>query len=299
MPVFDIADSLGSQANEDIAAYLTDINDLASAHDFIGANVAGQGGLFPTRAWKQVGSKFGFIQQTPLPANGLFTIQSASAIQADTALIGQSIKITLDSFYVHNYPGHGAHKVLFDFAGKSQIEQELEDVRHPLNISANDQAHANVGGAAIFVGLNVDQNGLAFEGRTINVESDYDQQIINTFESNLFKAGLKLINSAKPVLKPYTALTVAAIKAIAGRSGNKQVHNFNLGLDFSNNATSNKLRLGSYLVIQTDDLINVNDFHWNQATASLQYVNGPNTPIDFNYMVIGVSSFQAPAQATP
>ena len=293
MPVFETADSLGSQANEDIAAYLTDIGDLAGAQDFIGANVAGQGGIFATRPWKHAGSKFGYIQQTPLHANGLLSIQNASAIQADNALIGQSIKITLDHFYVSSYPGHGNHKVLFDFAGKSQIDHELEDVRHPLNISVNDEAHANVGGAAIFVGLNVDPNGLAFEGRTINIESDYDQQVLDTFESNLFKAGLKIANTAKPVLKPYTALTVAAITAIAGRSKNRQVHSFNLGLDFSNNATANKLRLGSYLVVQTDDPINLNNFQWNQATASLQHVNGPNTPIEFNYIVIGVSSFQA------
>ncbi|MDP2072585.1 hypothetical protein [Methylotenera sp.] len=196
MALFDSANSLGSQSNEDIAEYLTLINDTVAAQDFIGANVAGQGGLFSTKAWKHNGSVFGFINDIPDPTTGLCLIQNASAIQPDASLIGQSIKISLDCFYVHSYPGFGAHNVLFDFGGKSQINAALEDIRHPLKFRINDQANASVSGTPIFLGLNVSQNGVSFEGRTINVDSSDDQQIIALFESSVFKTGLTLINTA-------------------------------------------------------------------------------------------------------
>jgi hypothetical protein len=291
MALFDIADSLGSQSNEDIGTYLTLINDFVTAQDFIGANVAGQGGIFTTKAWKHNGSVFGFINDTPDPTNNLFTILNASAIQPDTNLIGQSVKISLDCFYVHSYPGFGAHNVLFDFGGKSQINTVIEDVRHPLKFRINDQATASINGTPIFLGLNVSQNGISFEGRTINVDSSDDQQIISLFESNVFKTGLTLTNTAQPILKPYSALAVAAVTAIAARSKNVQVHNFNLGLDFSNSPTSCKLRHGSYLVIQSDDRMDLSNYRWNRTTARLEHFSGPNTSIEFNYLIISVSAY--------
>lgn len=295
MPVFDSADSLASKSNEDIAAYLTEINDLGAAQDFIGANVAGQGGIFPTRAWKHAGASIGFIERAHAPANGLHTIQRASAIQADTNLIGQSLKITLDHFYVHNYPGNGTHTVLFDFLGKAQIAQTVEDLHHPVKVMVADQAHAGVVSTPIFLGLNVDPNGVAFEGRTICVESSDDNLVLSAFDSQVFKAGLAIVHAAQPVLKPYTALTIAAITAIMKRKKNTQVHSFDLGLDFSQNVTSNKLRLGSYLVIQSDDQIDLNNYRWNQNTTRLEHFLGPNHQIDFNYLIIGVHAYQPPA----
>ena len=229
MAIFDRADSLGNKSNGDIATYLTEINDLQTAQEFVQAQVGGQGAIFPTKAWKHTGASIGFIDFSTPAVNGIHTIKRASAIQADTSLIGQSIKVTLDHFYVHNYPGLGTHNVLFDFTGKSQIEQDVEEVHHPIKITVNDQAHANVTGTAIFLGLKVDANGVAFEGRSINVKSSTDSDILSTFESNIFKTGLAIVHATKPVLKPYTALTIAAITAILKRKENTQVHNFDLG----------------------------------------------------------------------
>lgn len=292
MAIFDITDSLGNKSNGDIAAYLTQINDLRTAQEFVQSQVGGQGAIFPTRAWKHTGAAIGFIDFATPAVNGKHTIQRASAIQADTSLIGQSLKMTLDHFYVHNYPGMGTHNVLFDFTGKSQIEQDVEEIHHPIKVTVNDQAHANVTGAPIFLGLKVDANGVAFEGRSINVESSTDSDIVSTFESNIFKTGLAIVHAAKPVLKPYTALTIAAINAILKRKQNTQVHNFDLGLDFAANITSNKLRIGSYLVIQSDEELDLNGFRWNQNTSRLEHHLQPNNQIDFNYLIIGVAKFQ-------
>lgn len=291
MSIFDQANSLGSKSNEDIADYLTEIGDLDAAQDFVGAQVAGQAGFLPTAAWKHRGGVYGYINPNPDQNTGLFSIQSASAIQPDNTLIGQSIKLSLDCFYVHSYPGFGAHDVLFEFGGKSQISATVEDVRHPLKFQINDSGAASVSGTPIFLGLNVHQNGVAFEGRTINVSSSDDQQVIDLFNSNVFKTGLTLINTAQPVLKPYSALAVAAIGAIAARSKNVQVHNFNLGLDFGNNPTSSKLRHGSYLVIQSDDAIDLNNYKWNRTTSRLEHFSGANARVEFNYLIIGVSPY--------
>lgn len=291
MSLFNQANSLGSKSNEDIAGYLTEIGDLDAAQDFVGAQVSGQAGLLSTAAWKHSGAVIGFINPNQDVATGLFSIQSAAGIQQDASLIGQSIKISLDCFYVHSYPGFGAHDVLFEFGGKNQVTTVVEDVRHPLKFQVSDGGAASVAGTPIFLGLNVDRNGVAFEGRTINVSSRDDQDIINLFDSNTFKTGLTLINTAQPALKPYSALAITAITAIASRSKNAQVHNFNLGLDFGNNPTSCKLRHGSYLVIQSDNPIDLNNYRWNRDTARLQHFSGVNAPVEFNYLIIGVSPY--------
>lgn len=291
MTLFDRADSLGSKSNEDIAHYLTEIGDLEGAQDFVGAQVTGQAGLLAGSAWRQPGAVYGYISNTPDQGTNLFSLQSAAAIQPDNTLVGQAIKLSLDCFYVHSYPGFGAHDVLFEFGGKSQSTVLVEDVRHPLKFQVSDRAAASVNGTPIFLGLNVNQNGVSFEGRTVNVSSSDDKQVVDLFDSAVFKTGLTLINTAQPALKPYSALAIAAIKEIASRSKNVQVHSFYLGLDFSGNPTSCKLRHGSYVVIQTDEAINLNNYKWNRGTSRLEHFTGPNTPVEFNYLVIGVSTY--------
>ncbi|GJH18119.1 hypothetical protein CBA19CS22_16275 [Caballeronia novacaledonica] len=44
------------------------------------------------------------------------------------------IKISLDQFFVHAYPGKGEHTILCEFAGKHQVAGEVEELRFALRM---------------------------------------------------------------------------------------------------------------------------------------------------------------------
>jgi len=52
-----------------------------------------------------------------------------------------------------------------------------------LTTQANDGAAASINGAPIFLGVTVGSNGIAFEGRTINVGSKGDEDFLARLES--------------------------------------------------------------------------------------------------------------------
>ena len=293
MGEFKRENSLGALPVQDIADYLIAIGDGEEAGRFISGGVAAQGlpGYHP--AYSHKGMVVGFIE--PSEDDDL-PIQPASSIQADRTLQGQRIKVTLDRFYVEAYPGLGEHIILCEFNGKNQIRPEGEVLKFAKKLSANDRSAAAVVNAPVFLGLTVSNDGIEFEGRTVNVRSRGSEAILGALDSPVFKAGLSLINTAQPALKPFVSLATAAIKTVESGTFNKQVHEFNLGLDFSDRATSTRLRLGTYIVVQTDaNTWNWNDFNWQRGSSQLQDrrpVAGES--IGFNYIAIGVSRFESP-----
>ena len=153
-------------------------------------------------------------------------------MEPDETLRGARIKITLERFWVARYPGRGRHKILCEFTGKSQIQGEAEELRYALSTEANDGASAAVVGAPIFVGASVGNNGISFEGRTINVSNSVDDGVLAALNSGAFKQGLSLLTTAQPALKPFVGLASSIVSAVASRDRNKQVYDFKLGLDF-------------------------------------------------------------------
>jgi hypothetical protein len=295
MPEFDSAHSLGALPRAEIGAYLTEIRDMDAAAEFNRALAAGQAGLFAKRPYIHKGLILGYIAPSPVgPANAI-PVQGVSKIGVNSGLIGQRIKITMDKFYVRNYPGTGTHKILCEFAGKNQVAGETEELRFALRFEVQDRGSAGITGAPIFMGVTVGKDGISFEGRTVNLSSKNDETILSALDSPAFKSGLSLIEYAQPALKPFTGLAKAVVQSVCTRSNNRQVHNFNLGLDFSDNATSARLALGSYIVVQADpgpdQPWDWSHYVWNADAMSLQ----PNDPqvleIDFNYMVFAVRPF--------
>lgn len=288
MGEFKRENSLGALPAQDIANYLIAIADIDEASRFSDGGVAGQGlpGYHP--AYSHTGMVVGFIEPSE---DADLQIQSASSIQADRTLQGQKIKVTLDRFYVESYPGLGEHVILCEFNGKNQIEPAGEVLKFAKKLNANDKSAAAVVNAPVFLGLTVSNDGIEFEGRTINVRSRGSEAILGALESPVFKAGLSLINTAQPALKPFVSLATAAIKTVESGKNNKQVHEFNLGLDFGDRSTSTRLRLGTYIVAQTDaSTWDWSQFSWQRASMQLQdrrQTTGES--IGFNYTVIGVS----------
>jgi len=293
---FDSSLSLGSMDDAKIAKYLESIGDHEGALRMLQQSPGGQHMFSSGVAFKSSGLALGFIEP-PDSSDTLLPIAPASTVSADRNLINDRIKISLDKFYVHSYPGLGEHTVLCEFSGKNQVPGEVEELRFALRTKVRDGASASVSGHPIFLGVTVGANGISFEGRAVNIASDTDDVLLSALDSAAFKSGLSLIATAQPALKPFTGLAESVVKATLSRSKNKQVHNFNLGLDFGGNASSARLRIGSYVVVQTDDPHwDWSHYHWNRNTLGMQMRGEPVNVPSVNYMVFGVSRFEVPAQ---
>lgn len=293
---FDSSLSLGSRDDSSIARYLMSIEDHEGARRILTQAPSGQGFLSFGAAYKCSGLALGFVEPS---ASGetILPIVAASTVQADRSLISERIKISLDKFYVHAYPGSGEHTVLCEFAGKNQVPGEVEELRFALRTKVRDEASSSISGHPIFLGVTVGANGISFEGRAINVASSTDDVVLSALDSAAFKSGLSLISTAQPALKPFTGLAESVVKATLERNKNVQVHNFNLGLDFGGNASSVRLRVGSYVVVQTDDPHwDWGAYHWNRNTFSVLAKDAQNAVPAANYMVFGVTKFESSPQ---
>jgi hypothetical protein len=288
MPNFYREDSLGSLSPEQIAAYLIEIGDEDEAQYFIGG-AGGQAAGYFDRCYVQTGMVIGFIP----PGNGAQDVVGISTVQADEALISKRIKVTLDKFFVANYPGSGVHTILCEFAGKNQALGETEELSFALRFQARDKSSPSIAGAPIFMGLYVGPDGISFKGRTVNVKNTIDDAVLATLDSPAFKSGLTLLHTAQPALKPLTVLATSLVTNVMKRKSNMQVHEFALGLDFNGSATSARLRHGSYVVVQTDEANSWDwrKYKWNADGMALHPVDDPEDTPDFNYMVFGVSPF--------
>lgn len=296
MSKFSSGNSLGARSPNDIFAYLNEIGDTAGAEELLSGQAAGQGMFRSTKAWNHTGAIIGYLPTSSRKSNVKMPIQGASKLTGNSDIVDERVKISLDTFYVAEYPGSGKHQILCEFTGKNQVSNETEEMHFALRFNVNDKTSASLNGVPIFMGVTVGKNGISFEGRSINVESKGDETVLETLGTPAFQNGLGLLLSAQPALKPFTSLATAVVKTIAGKSRNVQVHNFQLGLDFEASNSSVKLQYGSYVVVQCDDTANWNwdDYEWNRDTNVIDMKSGKTGPFPYNYMVFGVVPFDEP-----
>lgn len=284
--------SLGFRSHKKIAEHLREIGDDEAAARFEGATAAGQsmGGLFGDDVWAYTGIMLGFIPPDA-DVSGMIDIENAFTLKPDATLKNTRVKIALERFWVHSYPGFGTHTVLCEFMGKNQIQGEAEEMRFALTTEANDRSAASVNGSPIFLGVSVGQNGIAFEGRTVNVRSNRDDMLLTALGSGPFRDGLALLTTAQPALKPFVGLAGSLVSSVLGRSRNKQIYYFKLGLDFAEGPTSACLRHGSYVVVQGGQSgWSWNDFAWNPHSQEVVR-RSDGSQIEYNYLVFRVSPF--------
>lgn len=292
---FDKKTLLGNKSKETILRYLREIGDDEAADRLMITGGAGQslGSYFRTEVWGYTGLLIGFID--PDTEGNQVPVQDATSLEPDLALKDTRVKITLDRFWVQKYPGGGMHTILCEFTGKNQLREEAEELRFVLTTNANDRSSASVSGSPIFLGVSVGQNGIAFEGRTVNVRSDADEALLGALGSGPFRDGLSLLTTAQPALKPFVGLAGSLVKSVLSRSKNRPVYNFKLGLDFEKSRTSAKLRHGSFVVLQGDDANwSWEDVVWNAAAQQL-VSRGDRTRVNYNYLVFRVSEYHESA----
>jgi hypothetical protein len=289
-----ISQCIGDKSRDVIQKYLREIGDDEAVEELFPSGGVGQGGLgisWGSQVWGHTGMLCGFL--SPESHGTQAEIQSAFRLHPDDALRNSRVKITLEKFWVHKYPGNGCHEILCEFTGKNQLQHEPEELRFVLTTNANDRASAAIAGSPIFLGVSVGENGIAFEGKTINVSSKDDESILSAIGSGPFKEGLGLLTKAQPALKPFVGLTASVVQSILSRHKNKQVFHFKLGLDFASSQTSVPLRCGSFIVAQGDS----SQWDWNSMvwnTDSAQVVDRiKGTPIEYNYIVFRVSPYTA------
>jgi len=286
-------DSLGFKNPAMVIKHLRDIGDDDAADRLQSRGATGQSFGFDwgSEVWGQTGLLLGFIppEQTSTSTSD---IENAQTMAPDPSIKGTRIKITLERFWVEKYPGRGTHQILCEFTGKNQIQGEQEEMRFALTTEANDGASAAVSGAPVFLGVTVGKNGISFEGKTINVVSRDDEDILTALGSGPFREGLALLTTVQPALKPFVSLAGSLVGAVLKRSKNKQIQFFKLGLDFASNQTSAKLRHGSYAVIQGDD----SNWSWKDVvwSADSQQIlrRADLQRVGFNYLVFRVSPYE-------
>lgn len=283
--------SLGNKSPAKVIEYLRHIGDNEAADSLQAAGGAGQSLTLSwgKQVWGHTGILVGYI---PADAKDqMVPIENGFALAPDPGLKDSRIRITLERFWVQNYPGLGTHKILCEFMGKNQIEGEPEELRYVLSTEARDGASASISGIPIFLGATVGKNGIAFEGKTINVSSGTDDDILAALNSGPFRDGLGLLTMAQPALKPFVSLASSFVNAVLKRSQNKQIYHFKLGLDFSNSQTSAALRYGSFAVVQIDDAgWNWENYRWN-ASAQQIVKAATGEALEFNYLVFRVSPY--------
>lgn len=122
-------------------------------------------------------------------------------------------------------------------------------MKFALTTEAKDWSAASVNGSPIFLGASVGENGIAFEGRTVNVRSQIDDVLLEALGGSPFRDGLALLTAAQPALELFIGLASSLVTSALSRSQNRQVYSFKLGLDFDQGSTSACLRHGSYVVV--------------------------------------------------
>jgi len=238
---------------------------------------------------------FGFIPAgSKANKNGSIEIKHAGNIEPDTSLKNSRIKITLDRLRVAKYPGSGMHNILFDFSAQNQLKENAENLHFNQMYRAQEGQQVGLINYPIFIGLNVGANGVDFKCDTVNVKNDNDEAILNFLDSDPFKAGLKLVNTAQPAIAPLTGLAVGLTTMIAKRTQNVRVQSISMGLDFSSVPTGARLAEGSYIAVQVCDESKWNWDEWVFNLNSGQIVNkaDPGKMVPWNYLVFGVQKYQ-------
>ncbi|MBB3997482.1 hypothetical protein [Aureimonas pseudogalii] len=275
---------LHSWPAHEVKAYLEGIGEPVPA-----ARARGMGlNPFGTKKWKYSGMVIGYVSPG---GTGRRPVVGVQDVQPERELIGTRIKLTMDGLYVHDYPGGGPHRVLCEFSGRNQTDSEAEDLKFACEVTCGAEQRAAINGKPIFHGLVVGPNGISFSGKTINVRSKTDDQILTVLNSGAFSSGLSLLSSVQPALKPFVGLATGFIQTALSRSENAMVQDFNLGLDFDGAASSARLRLGTYIVIQAPNAPwNWDFFEWESATQAI-YDKGSGNALRLNYMTFGISPF--------
>lgn len=248
---------------------------------------------FQDKPWQHTAHAFGFLG--PDSISGLLPIKHPGSIVPCAALKNSRVKITLNGLRVAAYPGGGMHRILFDFYARNQVKNTAEDLHFNSTYRVEEGERAAIIGFPIFLGLSVGTEGLTFKCFTVNVKNDQDEAFLSFLESDVFRGGLKLVNTIQPALAPLSQMAFSLTKSIASRNRNVPVQDFYMGLDFGSNPTGARLAEGSYIAVQIPEKLHTvwdwSDWGFKRENGQIVNRTSPNDLIPYNYIIFGVSRF--------
>lgn len=243
--------------------------------------------------WSFTAHQYGYIGFQESKSNAPLAIQHPNAIEPDISLKNSRINIRLDRLKIHKYPGDGIHNVMVTFAARNQVANySQESVSFSQTYRVQEGQTAGIAGYPIFIGLNVGNQGVAFECSTINVNNDEDLSVLEALDSSTFQSGLELLTTMQPAIAPFTAVTVGMMKSLAKRNENIPVQKFYLGLDFENAAMGIRLREGNYIAVQVSDESQIDWNKWIYKPNLGTIVHkADDSALEYNYLVFRVSRY--------
>jgi len=247
------------------------------------------------RPWLHTAHAIGYLPPVDAPRSELLRITQASNIEADQTLKGARVKLTLDGLRVADYPGHGRHRILFDFAARNQTDQGPEQLHFNVTYLVADGEHAAAHGRPVFTGLRVCGEGLFLQYATVNVLNEDDEKLLRFLDNDAFKNGLQLLTTAQPVLAPFSAVAVGITQAIAARHRNVAVQAVDLGLDFSQIAPRPRLAEGSYIAVQIPESQRARwqwkEWRFDPANGRVINAHQHDLLIPYNYIIMSISRY--------
>jgi hypothetical protein len=302
---FDDVPVIGALPPRKLVAKLRQIGDDETADDFE-QRIQGRGakamlfGFGPLPPWKHTSHQYGYL---PLMAPGTATpqpIQFGSVVVADDVLKNGRINIHLDRLRVYKYPGgggilHGStrHEILFKFEARNQLPNAAEPITFTQSYTVEEGQTAGATGQPVLIGLSVGTVGAAFDISTVNVQNDSDKLIMETLQSEPFKAGLNLLTSAQPVIKPFSDMAIGIATMLVNRRKNTKVQDVKMGLDFAPAALGVRLAQGSYIVVQvpSEDALDWKDWQFNPLNGAILNKTD-NSTLPYNYLVFRITRYE-------
>ena len=291
LPMPEIAQYLRSIGNEELAEELELAPSESQRTDYGLESLFGRA----ARPWMHTAHVFGFAPAAGAGEEALPLVHAGS-IEPDPTLRNQRVTITLDTLRVADYPGGGTHRVLVDFAAQNQAEGAVEQLHFNNVYRVLEGERAGVIGFPIFIGLNVAAQGVAFKCYTVNVQNEDDEAFLAFLESDVFRAGLRLVSAAQPAIAPLSEMAYNLTRQVAKRNRNVPVQDFYMGLDFSRTPTGARLAEGAYAAVQvpeaTQSAWNWKDWVLDRTSGQIVRANDRTQLVPFNYLVFGVARFE-------
>lgn len=238
---------------------------------------------------------FGFLDAKAKKCSNhdkLFEISSLVDIDPDTTLKNSKVKLTLEAVRAKDYPGKNVvHEVLFEFQADNQAEGTSERVSYSLMMDIEEGERASVKSWPIFLGLNVGTEGVKFWTSVTNISNPEEKRLHNLLTSEVGTNGITLLETAQPVIKPFTSLITGISKIIATKNDNVRVHNIKMGLDFSQAVDSLKLREGTITAVQVPTKL-IDGWSWSNwcydTEKAMIVSKDEKKDVPYNYVSIGI-----------
>lgn len=277
----------------------TSPEELAYLQSFVNEESPMRGGLEMLQRWKEkkmymtTQHSIGYVSQSTRKdgESNIYSMQSAKTITADKELIGIPLKVSLDQLMIEEYPGSGEHKILIDFYAENLQGDKQEGYHFSQLFRGRDGQSAGVHGYPVFMGIVAGQNGLAMKLFTVNVGNKSDDQLLGFLESDIFKSGLTLVETAYPPAAMVSGMMYNITQQIIGRHKNVPVQDVYIGMGFDSTPSTIKLREGTYVIVQSADSIDWNDWVFDANRSEIRSQED-NTSLKRNYIIISVQPIQ-------